>query len=132
MFDDDTMGTKKTAPIEGFKMGRSSVTALLMKELGATTATVAVMKDIYKEIISLKIARGKKDPETTGTVGYIIYPDGVLEEMADKTKLSQLPWATLQESAIVIGYLSQRDTTYRVYNGARLSEMFGVTEDDSF
>lgn len=129
MFDADYQ-PKKTEPVEGFKMGRAAVITLLSKELSTTAPQISIMKDIYPEIVSLKIARGKKDPEHSGTIGFIVHADGSMEELDDKTKLSQLPWANLREAAIVIGYLSSRAPTYRVYNGEKLGQVFGITEED--
>lgn len=129
--DTVSVDTKKTSPIEGFKMGRVGVSEVLKKELGAGPADVSYVKETYAEMVSLKLARGKKDPERSGTIGYLVHPDGVLEELDDKTKLVDLAWGSLTESALVIAYLSLQRVSYRVYGGQKLADLFGVSEDDS-
>lgn len=126
---DSSITGKSTPAIEGYVQGRAGVTSVMQKELGANTGNTVFMKDIYKEIVSLKISRGTKDPEHSGTVGYLIHGDGALEELGNKTKLSELPWAALRDSAFVIGYLSMQGVTYRVYSGEKLADMFGVSAD---
>lgn len=135
LLDDITVGKTKTAPVENFRMGKQGVTAILMKEAGALLGDVEFRKEAYKEIVSLKLARGKKDPNNSGTVGYIINNDGSMEEVPNATKLSELPWGELKEAAFVIGYLSQQRTSFRVYSGKTMADIFGMTnvtpEDDS-
>lgn len=127
----DTISTSnKTAPIEGFEMGASAVRTLLQKELRAVPGNVVIIKETYPQMVSLKLARGKKDPEHTGTIGYLVHGDGSLEELDDKTKLVDVAWGTLGGSALVICYLGLQQHSYRVYSAERMMDLFGVKEGD--
>lgn len=127
--DNNIITAARTSAIEGFVFGKAGISGLLQKELGATTATTAFIKDTYPEMISLKLARGKKDPEKSGTIGYIVHPDGSLEELADKTKLSEVGWGGLGDAALVICYLGLTSKSFRIYSGTKMQALFGVNEE---
>jgi len=128
---DNNEGLINTPAVEGFKMEKAAVMGLLVKEIRANKSRIEFPKQTYAEIVSLKLALGKKDPETSGTRGFLIYEDGRLEELDNGTKLVEVPWGELGNAALAIEYRSLQQPTYRVYSAEKMRDVFGVS-DSSF
>ncbi len=130
----DASENPMSEPIEGFKSTWGEIQDVLARELAVSKGEVQFVAATYKGMETHVFARGRKDPNNQGTVGFIVHPNGQVEELPHKQKISQLNWHELRNQgyAIAFCYLNNTGRSVRVYKGATIADLIGVEEQVQF